>query len=144
MQNITIKFLEVFAFITAMALMVPAFFLIISLAKNFFDRYIFSAFKKKQHHKKMKEEIAKLIEETKGKFFSISFEKKDGSLRTINGKNKYCKMIRGISLDPNGMTSLRKAGYEVAINRNNKGWFSFKPEAVRHFKCGKIEKSFSV
>ena len=87
-------------------------------------------------------EIADLIAATKGKFFSITFEKKDGTIRQINAKDKYIQLIKGTGSA--GTDGLKAAGYFSAINRNNQGWFSFKPEAVRHFKCGKIEKTFAL
>lgn len=86
----------------------------------------------------MNEQLRNLIHETKGKFFSITFTKKDGEVRTINGKDKYNRLLRG------GESKVEGAGYLSAVNRNKEDWFSFKPDSVVTFKCGKIEKSFVV
>lgn len=135
------KFLIVSLLALSMVAFVPLVFSIFYLAKKLIKDYISPAVKNTQHKRKMNKEIQKLIEDTKGKFFSITFQKKDGTLRTINGKNKYANLIRGIQ-NSHAIKGLRNAGYVSAINRNNKGWFSFKPEAVRHFKCGQVEKFF--
>lgn len=81
-------------------------------------------------------EIIALIESAKGKFFSLTFEKKDGTRRTINSKDKYLRLLKG------GENNLKDSGYFVAVNRNKESWFSFQPEKVIAFKCGKIEKTF--
>jgi hypothetical protein len=85
--------------------------------------------------------IDTLIAEAKGKFFSITFEKKDGTLRTINGKDKYLRLIAGAVSTPS-IDGLRDAGYNSAVNRNREQWFSFQPEKVKAFKCGKVERTF--
>jgi hypothetical protein len=88
------------------------------------------------------QEIDRLIAASKGKFFSITFEKKDGSIRTINGKDKYQRLIKGV-VSP-ATAGLRAAGFKSAVDRNKETWFSFQPEKVKSFKCGAIEKHFVV
>ena len=39
--------------------------------------------------------IANLLEQTSGRFFSVTFEKKDGSIRTINGRTGVVKGLTG-------------------------------------------------
>jgi hypothetical protein len=85
--------------------------------------------------------IAALIDSTKGKFFSITFEKKDGTLRTINAKDRFTGLIKGTGSP--ATDALRQDGYMFAVDRNKKSFFCFKPEKVKHFKCGSIEKQFS-
>jgi len=42
--------------------------------------------------------LDELIVATKGKFFSVTFVKKDGSIRVVNGKDKYHRLlVRGQS-----------------------------------------------
>lgn len=94
--------------------------------------------KKPQHQQNMKREIDNLIAATKGKFFSITFEKKDGTVRIINGKDKYKRLLKG------GENMVEHAGYISAVNRNKETWFSFQPDSVVTFKCGAIEKKFLV
>lgn len=87
----------------------------------------------------MKQNIAQqLIDQTNGKFFSITFVKKDGSERTVNGKDKYNRLLRG------GDNKVAQAGYQSAVNRNKESWFAFKGEKIKRFKCGAIEQTFSV
>lgn len=90
----------------------------------------------------MNAELKSLIAATKGRFFSISFEKKDGTLRTINGKDYYKRLIKGTGSP--ATDALKEAGFVSAVNRNSETWFSALPEKTVHFKCGEIEKSFSV
>ncbi len=86
----------------------------------------------------MNTNIETLIAEAKGKFFSLTFEKKDGTVRTINGKDKYNRLLHG------GDNKVAEAGYTSAVNRNKESWFAFKGEKVKSFKCGAIEHTFSV
>jgi hypothetical protein len=88
-----------------------------------------------------KEEITALIEATKGKFFSMTFEKKDGTIRTINAKDRFTGLIKGTGSP--ATDALRQGGYMFAVDRNKNSYFYFKPEKVLLFKCGKIDKQFS-
>ena len=81
-------------------------------------------------------EITALIESVKGKFFTLTFLKKDGTLRTINSKDKYNRLLKG------GKSTCADAGYKSLINRNKDSWFSVLPDKVVSFKCGKIQKNF--
>jgi hypothetical protein len=88
-----------------------------------------------------KEEITALIEATKGKFFSLTFVKKDGTIRTINAKDRFTGLVKGTGSP--ATDALRQDGYMFAVDRNRNGYFCFKPEKVLLFKCGKIDKQFS-
>jgi hypothetical protein len=90
----------------------------------------------KHMNQKLKNELDNLIAETKGKFFSITFVKKDGSVRVINGKDKYQRLLAG----SNAPSHAQKAGYVSFVNRNKESWASAHPELVVHFKCGKMER----
>jgi len=83
--------------------------------------------------------IDKLIAASKGRFYSITFEKKDGAIRKINAKNRYNRLIKG-SGSP-ATDALKSAGYVSQVDRNKESWFSFKPEKVLSFKCGAIEET---
>ena len=78
----------------------------------------------------MKEQIQHLIEETKGRYFRLEFQKKDGSLRVVNTKSKDLTSLRG------GENKVKDSGYLVAFDRNKRRYVSFKPEAVKRIKCG--------
>jgi hypothetical protein len=120
---------------------IPALFSIFYLAARGISLYTKHR-KEKQNKKTMQQNIDQLIEQTKGKFFSITFEKKDGTLRTINAKNRYDYLVKG-NPDHPATQGLKAAGYKSAVDRNRKGWFSFQPEKVVEFKCGAIHKKFS-
>jgi hypothetical protein len=97
---------------------------------------IVDIWKKLTYNKRMNQELHKLIAETKGKFFSVTFIKKDGTVRTINAKNQYKRLLRG------GDNKVAHAGYISAVNRNKDSWFCFKPEGTVRFKCGGVDKVF--
>ena len=78
----------------------------------------------------MKDQIQNLIEQTKGRYFRLEFQKKDGSLRVVNTKAKDLGSLRG------GENKVANAGYLVAFDRNKRQYVSFKPEAVKKIKCG--------
>lgn len=92
-------------------------------------------------HTPTQEEIAALIDATKGKFFSLTFVKKDGSIRTINAKDRFTGLIKGTGSP--ATDALRQGGYMFAVDRNKNSYFCFKPEKVLALKCGKIDKEFS-
>ena len=88
--------------------------------------------------------LDQLIAETKGKFFSVTFTKKDGSIRTINGKDKYRRLLAG------GTNRVQDMGYVSFVNRNAAGvktpakgnWACAHKQEVLTFKCGSIKAEF--
>ena len=115
-------------------------FLFFLLAHEFILCYLSHLSQKQTKQKQAMENVKTLIAQTKGKFFSITFEKKDGTIRTINSKDKYFRLIKGTGSP--ATAALKSAGYVSAVNRNAETWFSFLPEKVKSFKCGAIEKTF--
>jgi hypothetical protein len=132
------KFIETIQYVAIFSLIFSTFFLAIRTV----SAYIKNINRNNTMTPQQSKEIDALIAATKGKFFCITFEKKDGTIRTVNGKDRYQRLIKGVgSPATNG---LREAGYKSAVNRNKESWFSFQPEKVKTFKCGQIEKHFSV
>jgi hypothetical protein len=86
-------------------------------------------------------EIENTIAATKGRFFSITFVKKDGSIRTINAKDRYQSRVKGTGSA--STDALKAAGYRFLFDRNRDGFFSYKPEKVLRIKCGGIDKTFT-
>jgi len=86
------------------------------------------------------QEIDSLVANTKGKFFSLTFIKQDGTVRTINAKSAYNRLVKGTGSP--ATDALKAKGYKNAINRNGETWFSFLPEKVVEFKCGAVHKIF--
>ena len=93
-----------------------------------------------QNQDQIAKQIDSLIADTKGKFFSLKFIKKDGTLRTINGKDKYHRLVKGTGSP--ATDALKAKGYKNAVNRNGESWVSFMPEKVVEFKCGAVHKTF--
>jgi hypothetical protein len=85
--------------------------------------------------------LDQLIHESKGKFFSVTFIKKDGSIRTINGKDKYRRLIAGTKESPNP-NPVKNAGFVSFVNRNKENWASAHKNGVLVFKCGEIKAEF--
>jgi hypothetical protein len=92
------------------------------------------------HQDQIAKQIDSLIADTKGKFFSLKFIKKDGTIRTINGKDRYNRLVKGTGSP--ATDALKAKGYKNAVNRNNESWVSFMPEKVVEFKCGAVHKTF--
>ena len=82
-----------------------------------------------------KNELQNLIAATKGRFFSVTFTKKNGERRVLNGKNKYLRLLKG------GQNNLAGTPYCSVIDRNLEDWRAVNSDTVAHFKCGKIEKT---
>ena len=93
-----------------------------------------------QHQDQIEKQIDSLIAASKGKFFSLKFVKKDGSLKIINGKACYNRLVKGTGSP--ATDALKAQGYKNAVNRNSESWVSFKPEKVVEFKCGSVHKTF--
>jgi hypothetical protein len=85
----------------------------------------------------MQNELDSLIAQTKGKFFSITFVKKDGATKIINGKDKYQRLLKG------GSDTVRAAGYVPFVNRNTEKWASAHKDAVVTFRCGSLVKEIA-
>lgn len=80
--------------------------------------------------------LKKLVQETKGKFFSITFIKKDGSERVACARARMDSELRG------GEFTGANAGYVPVYDRNAKHWISVHPSRVKSFKCGKVNLVF--
>ena len=83
-------------------------------------------------------ELDTLINQTKGKFFSITFVKNDGTTRIINGKDKYNRLLKG------GSDTVRQAGFVPFVNRNTETWAAAHNDRVVTFQCGKLKKEMQV
>ena len=88
--------------------------------------------------KTMQTELDNLIAQTKGKFFSITFVKNDGTIRVINGKDKYQRLLKG------GVNNIANAGFVPFVNRNTETWASAHKNAVLTFRCGSLVKEISA
>jgi hypothetical protein len=84
--------------------------------------------------------IKDLIASTKGRFFSITFIKNNGDKRTINGKNRYDRLVKGTGSP--ATTALKQAGYVSFVNRNAEGWACAHPDRIMEFKCGGVTHTF--
>jgi phage/plasmid primase-like uncharacterized protein len=122
---------------------IPALFSIFYLAARGTSLYILHRKAKQNkimHQDQIAKQIDSLIADTKGKFFSLKFIKKDGTIRTINGKDRYNRLVKGTGSP--ATDALKAKGYKNAVNRNGESWVSFMPEKVVEFKCGAVHKTF--
>ena len=123
---------------------IPALFSIFYLAARGSSVYILHRKAKQNKTMQLQEQTAKkidaLIEKSKGKFFTLKFIKQDGTVRIINGKDKYNRLIVGTGSP--ATDALKAKGYKNAVNRNRETWVSFMPEKVVEFKCGAIHETF--
>jgi hypothetical protein len=118
----------------------PITFSIFYLATRIIVCYILPVLRNKHNKNKAMKNIETLIAASKGKFFTIKFEKLDGTIRTINAKNRYNRLIKGTGSP--ATKALKEKGFKNAVNRNRETWFTFQPEKVVEFKCGKIHEIF--
>ena len=86
--------------------------------------------------------LDELIAATNGKFFSITFTKKDGSVRVVNGKDKYNRLIVGTGLRPQGIVPFVDRNKKSILDKRGGGWVSTKNDSVITFKCGSVVKEF--
>lgn len=128
----------------AAILLSPAIFSIFSLALSPIFSYLISVIKTNQRQNQMKNttELRNLIQQTNGKFFSVVFRKKDGTLRTANGKDLYRRLLADPSSPRAGFNPVQGQGYESFVDRNKESWICAKDENLVAFKCGKLEKTF--
>ncbi len=83
------------------------------------------------------DQIDSLIAQTKGKFFSLTFVKKDGSKRVVNGKDKYLRLLKG------GDNNVSGAGYVPFVDRNKGNWICAHKDSLITFRCGKLVQQVS-
>lgn len=125
------------ALVSAMFIFSLIFLVAPSVACYFFPATKTKPVETKPMTKTMQVELDALIAETKGKFFSITFVKKDGTTRVINGKDKYQRLLKG------GSDTVRQAGYVPFVNRNTETWASAHKDAVVTFRCGSLVKEIA-
>lgn len=124
----------------------PLIFSSIFLAIRTISVYILPRYQKTNKLEKntmnQQTKLAKLIQQSKGKFFSVQFIKKDGTKRTANGKDFYLRLL--VSQDGAKAVFSPRENPSVTpfIDRNKEGWISASDERLVHFKCGKLEVNF--
>ncbi len=87
---------------------------------------------------KVSDQINDLIAQTKGKFFSLTFVKRDGTKRLVNGKDKYLRLLRG------GQSTVDAAGYVPFVDRNKEDWICAHNDSLITFRCGKLVQDISM
>lgn len=80
-----------------------------------------------------KNQLTNLIKETKGRFFSIKFQKANGDIRVANGKNYYCHLLQG------GESTHNQSDSTPFVDRNKESFISANAGRVISFKCGGLE-----
>ena len=83
-----------------------------------------------------------MIAQTKGRFFSVVFLKKDGEKRVMNGKDKYFRLlVGGKEGGGNGKSNLEHTQYVPVVDRNIEAFRAVNSEKILSFKCGKVQYS---
>lgn len=80
----------------------------------------------------MKVDLQALIAKSNGRFFSLTFTKKDGTTRVVNGKNKDLATLKG------GTYKAGNAGYVAVWDRNAQHYVSVHPSRVKEFRCNEL------
>jgi len=75
--------------------------------------------------------IKELVENTKGKFFSVEFVKRDNTIRHM-----VCRV--GVTKHLRGGKKTTPDSYITVFDVQKKEYRCFKPETVITFKCGNI------
>ena len=80
-------------------------------------------------------DVLSMIRSTKGKFFVVEFEKKDGSLRRLVGRLGVRKGVtgEGMKYDP------QDYGLQTVYDVQKKGFRHVNLRTVSYFKCGAQE-----
>lgn len=77
--------------------------------------------------------LASLIEQSNGKMLTVTFLKKDGSERTLNGRLGVTKYIKGSSLNK------KSNDYITIYDVQNKGYRSVNRSSILAVRCAGIE-----
>ena len=77
--------------------------------------------------------LASLIDQSNGKMITVSFIKKDGSTRVLNGRLGVTKYIKGSSLKKNSNE------YITVYDVQNKGYRSVNRDTIVAVRCNGIE-----
>ena len=77
--------------------------------------------------------FASLIEQSNGKMVTVSFIKKDGSLRVLNGRIGVHKYVKGSS------NSKENEQYITLYDVKNKGYRSVNRDTITGIRCEGIE-----
>ena len=84
--------------------------------------------------------LKKLIDSVNGRFFSLEFQKLDGTIKKVNGKDFYRRLL---SDGPKaGWNPLKGTSFTAFIDRNKEDWSSASDSRLIRFKCGAIEETF--
>ena len=75
-------------------------------------------------------DLENFIEQTKGRFFTVTFIKKDGTQRTLNGRVGVTKHLKG---------GVSRAGdqYITVFDVKNGGYRSVNKDTIKEIKFGK-------
>jgi hypothetical protein len=75
--------------------------------------------------------LDQFIENSQGKFITVDFIKKDGTLRTINGRTGVKKYLKG------GDCTLDRSKF-IIIYENNNGYRAINRDTILAIRCGSL------
>lgn len=70
-------------------------------------------------------ELSKIIEASNGRFFTVSFIKKDGSIRVLNGRIGVEKYLKG------GECTLDRASFLIVYDVQSKGYRAINRDTIQ-------------
>ena len=78
-------------------------------------------------------DLAKVIENSEGRFFTCEFTKKDGSIRTLNGRLGVEKYLRG------GECTLDRTKFVIVYDVQSKGYRAVNRETILSVKIDGVK-----
>ena len=88
-----------------------------------------------QNNRPSTDEMVKMIKSTKGKWFSCTFIKKDGSVRVMNGRIGCHKGIKGVG------RNFKKENLVTVFDAQAKEYRMINVDTMLTFKCGRFSWS---
>ena len=85
-----------------------------------------------QNNRPSSDEMVKMIKSTKGKWFSCTFIKKDGSMRVMNGRIGCHKGVKGIG------RKFKKDNLVTVFDAQAKEYRMINVDTMLTFKCGRL------
>jgi hypothetical protein len=89
--------------------------------------------------------MRKLLSDTSGKFFTVTFVKKDGTIRNLTvrtGVTSYLTDDPRICVNGTSNTTAHIPKYFRAYDIHKKGYRTINLETIMSFKCGEIDIGF--
>lgn len=81
--------------------------------------------------------LSEIIKNTKGKFFTVTFTKKDGTIRTLNGRLGVNKYLKG------GKSTLNPEQFITVYDMKNEGYRAVNVDTIQSVIVDGIEYTYA-